>query len=93
VGRQRLIGGHRVSLTGKLLGNEKLGRTGQFGPQGVGLPLEAVGVLRSALYERSLATLFEFHNLELETDCVVFQTAIHHRLRAYPSPPVSNVRL
>jgi len=84
---------HRVSLAGKLLGSEKLGSAGQFGPEGLRLPLEAVGVLRSALDERSLATLFEFHNLELETDCVVFQTGIHHRLSAYPGAPVSNVRL
>ena len=59
VGRQGLTGvRHRVSLTGKSLGNEKLGRAGQFRPQGFRLPFEAVGVVRSALHEGTLATLF-----------------------------------
>jgi hypothetical protein len=80
VGRENLRGGrHRVSLTGKLLGSEKLGSAGQFGPEGLGFPLEAVGVLPPALHGGSLATLFEFHYLELETDGMVFQTGIHHR--------------
>ena len=70
---------HRVSLAGKLLGSEKLGSAGQFGPEGLRLPLEAVGVLRSALHDRSLAPLFEFHDLELETYSMVFQPGIHHR--------------
>jgi hypothetical protein len=67
-----------------LLGRENFGGARQFGPEGFGLPLEAVGVVCSALNKRSLASLFEFHYLELETHCVVFQTGIHHRLSAYP---------
>jgi hypothetical protein len=63
---------------GEALGGEKLGSARQFGAQGVGLPLEAVGVVVPALNEGSLATLFEFHDLELETDRMVFQTGIHH---------------
>jgi hypothetical protein len=79
MGRQHLTGSrHCVSLTGKLLGSEKLGRAGEFRAESFGLPLEAVGVVPTALHDRSLATLFEFHYLELETDSVVFQTGIHH---------------
>src|SRR5207248_5624007 len=68
----------------KSLGGEKLGGAGEFGPKSLGLPLEAVGILCSALNERSLATLFEFHDLELETYGVVFQSGVHHPQRAYP---------
>lgn len=61
-----------------MLGSENFGGTCQFGPKGFRLPLETIGVVLSALNKRSLATLFEFHYLELETDSVVFQTGIHH---------------
>jgi hypothetical protein len=67
-----------------LLGRKKLGGTRQFGPEGFGLTLEAVGVVLPALNESSLAALLEFHYLELETDCVVFQTRVHHHYATYP---------
>jgi len=86
VGRQDLTGvSHRVSLAGKQLGSEKFRRTCELGAQRVRLPLEAVGIVRSALHHRPLASLFEFHDLELETDGVVFQSGIDHHLRAYPA--------
>ena len=85
VGRPSLPGGrHRVSLTGKSLGSEKLGRAGQFGAESLRLAFEGIGVLGPALHDRSLAPLFEFHYLELETHGMVFQTGIDHRVRAYP---------
>jgi len=68
-----------------LLGGEEFGRAGEFGPEGLGFPLEAVGIVCPALHDRSLATLFEFHNLELETDGVVFQTGIDHRYARTPA--------
>ncbi|MBV8983829.1 MAG: hypothetical protein JO248_05245 [Acidimicrobiia bacterium] len=79
MGQDLAGGGHRVSLAGKLLGSEKFGGTRQFGSQGLRLVFEAVGVLLPTLHNRSLASLLEFHNLELETDGVVFQTGIDHR--------------
>ena len=76
-----------------MLGGEEFGRAGEFGPEGLGFPLEAVGIVCPALHDRSLATLFEFHNLELETDGVVFQTGIDHRYARTPAGERGNVSL
>ena len=79
VGQDLISGGHRVSLAGKLLGRKQFRSARQFGSQGLSLVFEAVGVLLPTLHNRSLTSLLEFHNLELETDGVVFQTGIDHR--------------
>lgn len=79
MGQDLTSGGHRVSLAGKFLGSEQFRGARQFGSQGLRLPFEAVGVLLPTLHNRSMASLLEFHNLELETDGVVFQTGIDHR--------------